>query len=222
MNRLVMSTSIDFFKIHQHETIQHLTTHFENSSKFISAISTKYNIPLTELYEMLHALYNRPVKSDDDVTVASSSTSTTTINSMGKPQLIQMCRDRKIPYAGKSKQALVDLLVKTKGSVEITNLKNKTVVRMNEYGNYEHRPTSLVFNSSSVVYGKQVSEVVVPLTSDDIEVCKTHNFKYTIPESLDANTEAGVAQTDDDIINKITQKDQPVESSDDEPSDHEA
>lgn len=217
-----MSTAIDFFRIHQHETIQQLTTHFENSAKLMSAISTKYNIPLAELYEMLHSLYNRPIKSDDDVTVASSSTSTTTINSMSKPQLIQMCRDRKIPYANKSKQALIDLLVKTKGSVEITNLQNKTVVRMNEYGNYEHRPTSLVFNSASIVYGKQVNEVVVPLTGEDIEVCKQHNFKYTIPESLDTNIETGAVQTDEDTINKITQKDQQVESSDDDQSDQDA
>lgn len=217
-----MSTAIDFFRIHQHETIQQLTTHFENSAKLMSAISTKYNIPLAELYEMLHSLYNRPIKSDDDVTVASSSTSTTTINSMSKPQLIQMCRDRKIPYTNKSKQALIDLLVKTKGSVEITNLQNKTVVRMNEYGNYEHRPTSLVFNSASIVYGKQVNEVVVPLTGEDIEVCKQHNFKYTIPESLDSNIETGAVQTDEDTINKITQKDQQVESSDDDQSDQDA
>jgi hypothetical protein len=217
-----MSTAIDFVRIHQHETLQQLTTHFENSTKLISLISTKYNIPLTELYEILHTLYNRQVKSDDDVTIASSSTSTTTINSMSKPQLIQMCRDRKIPYANKSKQALIDLLVKTKGSVEITNLTNKTVVRMNEYGNYEHRPTSLVFNSSSIVYGKQVKEVVVPLTGEDIEVCKQHNFKYTIPESLDASPDAAVVQTDEDTINKIVQKDQQVDSSDDEPSEHDA
>jgi hypothetical protein len=217
-----MSTAIDFFRMHQHETIQQLTTHFENSTKLMSAISTKYNIPLTELYEMLHSLYNRPVKSDDDVTVASSSTSTTTIHSMSKPQLIQMCRDRKISYTNKTKQALIELLIKSKGSVEITNLANKTVVRMNEYGNYEHRPTGLVFNSASIVYGKQVEAVVVPLTSEDIEVCKQHNFKYAIPESLDAHAETGAVQTDEDTLNKIVQKDQQADSSDDEPSDHEA
>jgi hypothetical protein len=217
-----MSTAIDFVKIQQHETIQHLTTHFENSAKLMATISTKYNIPLPELYEILHALYNRPIKSDDDVTVASS-TSTTTINSMSKPQLIQMCRDRKIQgYTNKSKQALIDLLVKTKGAVEITNLQNKTVVRMNEFGNYEHRPTNLVFNSASIVYGKQASSVVVPLTSEDIDVCKHHNFKYTIPESLDVNIDAGVAQTDEDTVNKILQKDRPEEASDDEHSEQDA
>ena len=188
----------------------------------MTAISSKYNIPLSELYEILHTLYNRPIKSDDEVTVASSSTSTTTINSMNKPQLIQMCKDRKIPYTGKTKQAMADLLIKTNGSVEITNLKNKTVVRMNEFGNYEHRPTCLVFNNLSLVYGKQVKEVVVPLSHDDIEVCKQHNFKYTIPETLDTNAEASVAQTDEEILNKIVQKDQHVDSSDDELSEHEA
>jgi len=218
-----MSTAIDIFRMQQHETIQQLTAHFENSSKLISTISTKYNIPLPELYEIVHTLYNRPRKSDDDVTVASSSTSSTTINRMSKPQLIQMCRERKVPYAGKSKQALVEMLVKSNGSVEITNLKNKTVVRINEYGNYEHRPTHLVFNSASVVYGKQVEAVVVPLTSDDILVCKQHNFKYTLPESLDATAAANVVQTDEDTLNQIMHKDQPSgESTDDEQSDHDA
>ena len=219
-----MSTAIDFYKIHQHETIQQLTAHFENSAKLMTAISSKYGIPLPELYEMLHTLYKNPNrKSDDDVTVASSSTSTTTINSMSKPQLIQMCKERKIQgYTNKTKQALIDLLVKTKGSVEITNLQNKTVVRINEFGNYEHRPTSLVFNSSSVVYGKQTGDVVLPLTSEDIEVCKQHNFKYTIPESLDANLDAGVEQTDEDTVNKILRKDRQVDTSDDEPSDSES
>jgi len=142
---------------------------------------------------------------------------------MSKPQLIQMCKERKIQgYTNKTKQALIDLLVKTKGSVEITNLQNKTVVRINEFGNYEHRPTSLVFNSSSVVYGKQTGDVVVPLTSEDIEVCKQHNFKYTIPESLDANLDAGVEQTDEDTVNKILRKDRQVDTSDDEPSDGES
>lgn len=75
------------------------------------------------------------------------------------------------------------------------NVKPQTIragqiaIKENSYGNREHKATNLVFNSDKKVYGKQVGDKVLPLSSIDIENCKRHNFKWeescvVKPESL--------------------------------------
>lgn len=56
-------------------------------------------------------------------------------------------------------------------------------IARNDYGNYEHKTTNLVFNEDKVVFGKQVGNEVYPLTHQDVEKCIFYSFKW-LPECV--------------------------------------
>jgi hypothetical protein len=63
----------------------------------------------------------------------------------------------------------------------------------NKYGNFEHKDSSLIFNSDHKVYGKQKGDKVVVLDEKDIEMCKKLKFDYidttAKPEKEDSDNE---------------------------------
>lgn len=71
-------------------------------------------------------------------------------------------------------------------------------ISRNDYGNYEHKATNLVFNLEKFVYGKQVGEKVLPLTAADIENCKRHSFKF-LPEAV-AKPESTEPENDEEEV----------------------
>lgn len=75
---------------------------------------------------------------------------------------------------------------------------NKLYISMNNYGNHEHKPTGLVFNSSQKVYGKQVGEKVLALSPADVETCKKYGFKYL--EEAKADPESKKPTEDEEVI----------------------
>jgi len=62
-------------------------------------------------------------------------------------------------------------------------------ISLNEFGNYEHKPTGLLFNKETkVVYGRQVGNTIKTLSSADVENCNKFKFNYLpsaveVPES---------------------------------------
>ena len=70
--------------------------------------------------------------------------------------------------------------MKTNNNNSILNnrMKPSYVLIKNQYGNYEHPETHLVFDRIlKCVYGKQVENNVVNLTIEDKELCRRLNFK---------------------------------------------
>ena len=61
------------------------------------------------------------------------------------------------------------------------------LIRRNQFNNYEHPETGLVFNSKEkIVIGKQNDNGTVDdLTEEDIDQCNAFKFKYKIPINLD-------------------------------------
>lgn len=51
-------------------------------------------------------------------------------------------------------------------------------ISKNDYGNYEHKETGLLFNKEKKVYGRQVGDQVMKLSASDIKNCELHNFSY--------------------------------------------
>jgi hypothetical protein len=47
--------------------------------------------------------------------------------------------------------------------------------------------TGLVFNTDKMVYGKQKDDDIIPLTPEDIELCKKYKFMYKLPENLNVS-----------------------------------
>lgn len=74
-------------------------------------------------------------------------------------------------------------------------------ISRNQYGNYEHKSTNLVFNSEKKVFGKQVGEKVLSLSVADVENCKRNNFKYT-PEAV-AKPESTVPAEDEVEVEEL-------------------
>ncbi len=61
------------------------------------------------------------------------------------------------------------------------------VIKRNQFDNYEHSDTKLVFNNKTQkVYGKQNPDgSISDLTDEDINLCNKYKFQYIIPENLD-------------------------------------
>jgi hypothetical protein len=66
------------------------------------------------------------------------------------------------------------------------NIKTFSVMR-NAFGNYEHKETSFLFDTTKTgaVIGKQCSDgTIAPLSLNDIELCKENNWNFEIPLKL--------------------------------------
>lgn len=80
-----------------------------------------------------------------------------------------------------------------------------TVIRKNDFGNYAHPETSLVFDKdNNRVIGKQEDDgTISELTDDDIQRCKQFKFDYKIPTNLDHNNDdvkiEGVDDSEDEV-----------------------
>ncbi len=79
----------------------------------------------------------------------------------------------------------------------------KLSISRNEYGNYEHKATNLVFNDEKLVYGKQVLDKILPLSMADIENCKRYNFKW-VTESV-VKPEPDEPDDDEEEIEKLVE-----------------
>jgi hypothetical protein len=97
-----------------------------------------------------------------------------------------ICRKHSKPAGkkptGKAKEAKeADIPVVKTASSKSAQMK----LQKNEYNNYMHSETNLVFDrESKQVIGKQCGSKVLDLTSEDIEECKARKFKYVIPTTI--------------------------------------
>jgi len=73
-------------------------------------------------------------------------------------------------------------------------------VRRNKFGNWEHQGSGILIDRDTrKAYGKQQSNgSVVPLTSEDIELCKTIGFKYILPDNISSNDNEDMEEEDDE------------------------
>jgi hypothetical protein len=70
----------------------------------------------------------------------------------------------------------------------------KIPIHLNQFGNYEHSETSLIFsNKTQKVYGKQsIDGTVDDLNHEDINMCNKYKFEYELPENLDSSSHGDV------------------------------
>jgi hypothetical protein len=93
-------------------------------------------------------------------------------------------------------------------------------IRKNQFGHYEHLQTGLVFNNEKMVYGRQGSDgKIIPLTSEDIELCKKYKFPCKKPENLNVSKSLDDVKIEDmeeevldeDDIDEIEEEEEIVE-----------
>jgi hypothetical protein len=133
------------------------------------------------------------------------------IMSATKDMLAAMCKKKGLKQSGKKEELfkrLVDSL--SSSTTESTSVKKPVVsaskkedapiiksikertaelaIRKNKFGNFEHVPTGLIFNTDKMVYGKQLADgTVLELTSIDIDTCNKYKFPFKMPENLNTS-----------------------------------
>jgi hypothetical protein len=113
---------------------------------------------------------------------------------MTKKELVDLCKSKKLTVSGTKDELIkkiIEFETKSKNEkIPITNklFENKLFINIsrNKFGNFEHKETKLLINKDTeCIYGKQCDDGKInELTPEDIEICKSFNFKYKIPENL--------------------------------------
>jgi len=94
------------------------------------------------------------------------------------------------PKSKKTKAAQQAAVKATPVAKKLTAKIPNILIRRNQYNNYEHPETGLIFdNDSKIVIGKQNDDGSVdPLTEEDIDQCNAFKFKFKIPIDLDSKS----------------------------------
>jgi len=220
-----------------------LTSEMESVlSTFFDSLASKYKIDRDALTKE----WNSSSKSSKPslASVDMDDISPLRLSKCNKKELEALCRSRNHKVSG-SKQELIGRLTgsEPKKEVKVSEPKPKKVTRAdvasspviknlisqtnvipiltNAFGNLEHPETSLVFDRKTEnVIGKQGDDgTILPITDDDIQLCKKFKFKFNIPENLDTNENLNVADSESDIelnVSESGEEDEEVEESDED------
>ena len=170
---------------------------------------------------------------------------TSELSKMGKPELVELCRRRGLKTTG-TKDALIERISgvvqpkkeeapKPKVSKAVSKVEKETVktelvkslvqvkpitctISKNEFGNFWHADTRLVFNRDSrKFFGKQsTSGKIDSLTSEDIETCNKYNFPFIMPENLSKAEKVVVSELEEeDPIGGLEEEDEDVPADED-------
>ena len=186
--------------------------------QFVKEVSLRYGIPKKEINILLSNQKVKDIPPIDELC------------SLSRPELVDICKQHGILSTG-SKELVICRLAKinsAKYKIEVKKVipkfqksvissvkKYATIinVRRNQWGNYEHLDTGLVFNQSHLVYSRQRNDgSLVNLTPEDIETCKQYKFYWVLPDNLNWNK-----QSLDDV--KIEELDNDIFESEDEDED---
>lgn len=143
------------------------------------------------------------------------------LSSLSKPELIEMCKSKSLKHGG-SKMDLIQRIIAFDKPSAVANVPQpqkpqpqptplpKLVTRAptvalhrNAFGNYEHEETRFVFNEKiQKVIGKQNPDgTVLPLTVEDINICKKFKFDYQIPLNLqDQDEKVELVELEEDEV----------------------
>ena len=193
-----------------------------NSSieSFINDIIQTYSIPSSEKKKML-SIWNNVKKSDKSD--AGEKLSSEKILKSNVSGLKSLCKKYNLKRSGKKEiliQRLIDYMNSQNESKPVLKKIKKTEkqddigiiqIKRNQFDNYEHFETGLVFSKlDKNVIGKQNEDgTIIELTKNDIELCNKFKFKYILPENLnddDENDEDSDSDLDEEIEEPIEEE----------------
>src|SRR3989344_2341101 len=168
-----------------------VVTLFNNLNIFTRSITTDYNNKLVEKFKLDEIKENTCIheyarKKGDKLCKEPISENSKT-GKYCKKHLSDETKENRTSKVTKKQE-----LAETKAKIiqELNNHKPKVILKRNNYGNFEHPETKLLFDKvTKEVYGKQSpdSNSVLPLTAEDIESCKLFHFTYKLPENIESN-----------------------------------
>ena len=174
--------------------------------KYIEQISHKYELNSDELILEWKNFDTGNTNSSSN-TKKNTSSSVQDYSKLTKKQIQEICRDRGLKCSG-TKPELIDVLNSGGSSSGVSKTKNTSVsktetktpvakkltsnienivIRRNEFNNFVHPETSLVFDKKKEkVIGKQNNDGSIDdLEPQDINICNQYMFGYILPENLD-------------------------------------
>lgn len=175
---------------------------------FITKVSEQYNLEKKELRYLWDGKEVKTTKTEKSPVskAVPDEVDPEALLKCSKAELIAMCKARGHKCSGTKSVLLGRLLnkeeapAKKKTSSKEKKHPEKTpvakklsanipniLIRRNQFNNYEHPETGLVFdNKDRVVIGKQNDDGTIDdLTEEDIDQCNAFKFKYKIPVNLD-------------------------------------
>lgn len=170
---------------------------------YIARISKQYNINENEL----KSIWSGNSELTTEPKAKPENKEKSELDNLNKQELIKLCKDKGLKSTGtkadmiqrltngetapvKKQQTRPEIASAPTVIQKITATIPNVSIRRNQFGNFEHSDTSLVFNNKTKkVIGKQNNSGTVDnLTPEDIETCKQHKFQYELPENLDNKT----------------------------------
>jgi hypothetical protein len=210
---------------------------------FITRVSTKYNLDNDDLRGLWEGDF---VKSKKVVSSPVDDSPTEEIDhevllKCNKAELVALCKTHGYKCSGIKSILMSRLLGKEetkskpkkqtksdqKAAVKATPVAKKLtakipniLIRRNQFNNYEHPETGLIFdNDSKIVIGKQNGDGSIdPLVEDDIDDCNAFKFKFKIPIDLDSKStlvDVKVDELSDDEDEEMDVEEMDVEEEED-------
>ena len=179
-----------------HNSIQKIIEEYLNN--YINCISEKFNLDKKELTDMLE---NTTGNTTGNTTVTKKNVDSN-LCKLTKKELVELCKSKGLKYSG-TKNKLIENIQngekqqnkprkkeKTKVITDIVSKIPQVAIRRNNFGNFEHPETSLVFdNSTKKVIGIQKQDGTIEnLNKESIELCKQYKFNYDLPNNLNNKT----------------------------------
>lgn len=184
-------------------------TNIDNTIRlYVSQIANKYNLDENELLKLWNS---EEIVQPKENKIIESSKSTEMLK-LEKKELVELCKSKNLKIGG-TKKDLVDRILKydeelnKPQKVEIVKKLVEKIpsiqIHKNNWGNFEHTDTSLVFNNKTQkIFGKQNKDgTISKLTKNDIDICNKYKFSYVIPDNLDKkddNSEIKIKDLDDE------------------------
>ena len=200
-----------------------------NIQLYISQVANKYKLDENELYK----LWNNAGEINVKKTIVNKTSSEDILDpelmKLSKKELSDLCKAKNLPVSG-TKADLIKRIVgnennKGKSTTSKTSAKQPEIIkklvekiptiqiRRNNFGNFEHAETSLLFNNNTKrAYGRQNEDgSVSELTPEDIDLCHKYKFAYDIPENLDKKDD--VDDEDDEELDdeEVIEEDEELE-----------
>ena len=190
---------------------------------FVNNIIKTYSLPSSEKKKMLSIWNNVENSGKNSVDNTAEKLSSEKILKCNVSGLKSLCKEHNLKRTGKKEiliQRLIDHMNSPNESKPVLKKIKKTKkqddigiiqIKRNQFGNYEHFETGLVFSKlDKNVIGKQNENgTITELNKNDIELCNKFKFKYILPENLnekEENDEDSDSDLEEDIEEPIEEE----------------
>ena len=195
-------------------------------SETMSKLEKKFGIPKHSLSDILNSIQHSKhtkihPKKTSYLIDCKHDVPKSPYDSLKVSDLKTMCKDKGLKTTGTKKSLITRLNTFNKRSSGVLNklcTTDSVVIKRNQFGNYIHGPSQLVFDKiTKKVLGRQdESGEIITLCKKDVLLCKQYSFEFDLPENLnspeDMLDDTHIVQNDIFDLNTIEEDDEYLDS----------